>query len=133
MSADKRKNQNTKSSPPKVAPRPVATPPPPVPPLFRPVDWLAFGISTLVVFIVFFLTLAPNVTLEDSGEMATASLYGGIPHAPGYPVWTLYTWLWTHIPSWKHRVARRIGQRLCRCHRGGAAGTGRFAQQQHDH
>ena len=98
MSADKRKNQNTKSSPPKVAPRPVATPPPPVPPLFRPVDWLAFGISTLVVFIVFFLTLAPNVTLEDSGEMATASLYGGIPHAPGYPVWTLYTWLWTHIP-----------------------------------
>ncbi len=98
MSADKRKNQNAKSAPPKVAPRPVATPPPPVPPLFRPVDWLAFGISTLVVFIVFYLTLAPNVTLEDSGEMATASLYGGIPHAPGYPVWTLYTWLWTHIP-----------------------------------
>jgi tetratricopeptide (TPR) repeat protein len=98
MSADKRKNQNAKSSPPKDAPRPVATPPPPVPPLFRPVDWLAFGISTLVVYIVFLLTLAPNVTLEDSGEMATASLYGGIPHAPGYPIWTLYTWLWTHIP-----------------------------------
>ena len=98
MSADKRKNQNAKSIPPKVAPRPIATPPSPLPPLFRPVDWLALGISTLVVFIVFFLTLAPNVTLEDSGEMATASLYGGIPHAPGYPVWTLYTWLWTHIP-----------------------------------
>src|SRR5579859_39612 len=98
MSADKRKNQNAKSTPPKVAPRPVATPPPYVPPLFRPVDWLAFGVSTLVVFVVFFLTLAPNVTLEDSGEMATASLYGGIPHAPGYPIWTIYTWLWTHIP-----------------------------------
>ena len=98
MSADKRKNQNNKALPTKAAPRPAAAPPPPVPPLFRPVDWLAFGISTLVVFIVFFLTLAPDVTLEDSGEMATASLYGGIPHAPGYPVWTLYTWLWTHIP-----------------------------------
>ena len=98
MSADKRKNQISKVPPPKATPRPVAAPPPPVPPLFRPVDWLAFAISTLVVFIVFFLTLAPDVTLEDSGEMATASLYGGIPHAPGYPVWTMYTWLWTHIP-----------------------------------
>jgi tetratricopeptide (TPR) repeat protein len=97
MNADKRKNQNAKPPPPKVVPRPVAAPPPHVPPLFRPVDWLAFGVSALVVFIVFFLTLAPDVTLEDSGEMATASLYAGIPHAPGYPVWTLYTWLWTHL------------------------------------
>ena len=97
MSADKSKTPKP-SLPKVIPPRPVATSRPPVPPLFRPVDWLAFGISTLVVYIVFFLTLAPNVTLEDSGEMATASLYGGIPHAPGYPVWTLYTWLWTHIP-----------------------------------
>ena len=98
MSADKRKNQNAKPSPPKAAPRPIAAPPTPVPPLFRPVDWLALGITAAVVFIVFFLTLAPNVTLEDSGEMATASLYAGIPHAPGYPFWTLYTWLWTLLP-----------------------------------
>jgi len=98
MSADKRKNQNAKPSPPKVVPRPAAAPPPRVPPLFRPVDWLALGFATVLVFIVFFLTLAPNVTLEDSGEMATASLYAGIPHAPGYPFWTLYTWLWTLIP-----------------------------------
>jgi tetratricopeptide (TPR) repeat protein len=97
MSADKRKNQNAKPPTPKVVPRPVAAPPPHVPPLFRPVDWLAFGVSAFIVFVVFFLTLAPDVTLEDSGEMATASLYAGIPHAPGYPVWTLYTWLWTHL------------------------------------
>jgi len=99
MSADKRKKQNAKSPPPtKVVPRPVVAPPPRVPPLFRPVDWLALGFTAVVVFIVFFLTLAPDVTLEDSGEMATASLYGGIPHAPGYPIWTIYTWLWTYIP-----------------------------------
>ncbi|MGA3164228.1 MAG: DUF2723 domain-containing protein [Verrucomicrobiota bacterium] len=80
--------------------KPVLVPAVPahVPPLFRPVDWLALGITAAVVFIVFFLTLAPDVTLEDSGEMSTASFYGGIPHAPGYPVWTIYTWLWTHIP-----------------------------------
>jgi hypothetical protein len=35
------------------------------------------------------------VTLEDSGELATGSFYAGIPHSPGYPVWTVYTWLWT--------------------------------------
>jgi tetratricopeptide (TPR) repeat protein len=99
MSADKRKNLKAKTPPPpKVVPRPVAVPPPHVPPLFRPVDWLALGFTAAVVFLVFFLTLAPDVTLEDSGEMATASLYGGIPHAPGYPFWTIYTWLWTHIP-----------------------------------
>lgn len=96
MSADKRKNQSTKPSPVKVPLR--SAPPPSVPPLFRAVDWLALLFAGLVVFIAFFLTLAPDVTLEDSGEMATASLYGGIPHAPGYPFWTIYTWLWTHIP-----------------------------------
>jgi len=98
MNADKRKKQNAKTPPAKVVSRPAAAPPLRVPPLFRPVDWLALIFTAVVVFIAFFLTLAPDVTLEDSGEMATASLYGGIPHAPGYPFWTLYTWLWTHIP-----------------------------------
>ena len=45
-----------------------------MPPLFRAVDWLALAVTGAVVFIAFFLTLAPDVTLEDSGEMATASL-----------------------------------------------------------
>jgi tetratricopeptide (TPR) repeat protein len=98
MSADKRKNQNGKPPPPKGVSATVAKPPAQVPPLFRSVDWLALLFTGLAVFIVFYLTLAPDVTLEDSGEMATASLYAGIPHAPGYPFWTLYTWLWTHIP-----------------------------------
>jgi len=88
MNTDKRKNQNAKPSPVKAAPRP-APPPPTVPPLFRPVDWLALAITGAVVFIAFYLTLGPDVTLEDSGEMSTASLYGGIPHAPGYPFWTI--------------------------------------------
>jgi len=91
-----RKTTSIKNQTVKPAPAPVV--PAHVPPLFRPIDWLALGITASVVFVVFFLTLAPNVTLEDSGEMATASLYAGIPHAPGYPFWTLYTWLWTHIP-----------------------------------
>lgn len=68
------------------------------PPLFRGIDWLTFLITTFVVWIGYFYTLAPDLTLEDSGELAVASMYAGIPHPPGYPVWTLYTYLWTLLP-----------------------------------
>ncbi|MEO6034743.1 MAG: DUF2723 domain-containing protein [Verrucomicrobiota bacterium] len=75
--------------------KPVAPAVPPTPPLFRRIDWIAFGITTLLVFIGYFLTLAPDLTLEDSGELAVGSFYAGVPHPPGYPVWTIYTWLFT--------------------------------------
>src|SRR5215510_6843827 len=68
------------------------------PPLFRGIDWLTFAITTLVVWVGYFYTLAPDLTLEDSGELAVGSFYAGIPHPPGYPLWTLYTYLWTLIP-----------------------------------
>src|SRR5437868_5016742 len=67
----------------------------PVPPLFRRIDWITAAIATIIVFIGYFYTLAPDVTLEDSGELAVGSFYAGVPHPPGYPVWTLYTWLFT--------------------------------------
>lgn len=67
------------------------------PGLFRRIDWLTFGLVTLVVMTGYWLTLAPDLTLEDSGELAVASLYAGIPHPPGYPVWTVYTWLWANF------------------------------------
>jgi thioredoxin-like negative regulator of GroEL len=70
-------------------------PPAALPPLFRPVDWLAFALTFLAAFIGYQLTLAPDVTLQDSGELAVGSYYAGVPHPPGYPVWTIYTWLAT--------------------------------------
>src|SRR5690348_8602859 len=53
----------------------------------------AFLATALIVGVGYWLTLAPDLTLEDSGELAVAAHYAGVPHAPGYPVWTLYTWL----------------------------------------
>jgi tetratricopeptide (TPR) repeat protein len=73
------------------------SPPVKQPPLFRPTDWLAFGITTLLIFIGYFLTLAPDLTLEDSGELAVGSYYAGIPHPPGYPVWTICTFFFSHL------------------------------------
>src|SRR5687768_2473049 len=82
-------------------------PPPKPPPLFRKVDWFAFGITFLLVFIGYMYTLAPDLTLEDSGELAVASMYAGVPHPPGYPVWTIFTWFFTLIPH--SNIAWRVG------------------------
>ncbi|HZT22019.1 MAG TPA: DUF2723 domain-containing protein [Verrucomicrobiae bacterium] len=68
-----------------------------VPPLFRAIDWLVLIICFGVVWGVYLFMLAPDLTLEDSGELCTASFYAGIPHPPGYPFWSIYSWLWTKL------------------------------------
>jgi thioredoxin-like negative regulator of GroEL len=96
MSKDKNKAQNVKSPPAKT---PAAKPVPIiVPPLFRKIDWLVLVVTFAAVWITYLLTLAPELTLEDCGELCTASFYAGIPHPPGYPFWSLYSWLWTLVP-----------------------------------
>jgi hypothetical protein len=85
--------------------------------LFRKTDWLTFLVTTVIVFIGYWLTLAPDLTLEDSGELATGSFYAGIPHPPGYPVWTMYTWIWTRILpvgniAWRVSVGVAVGSAL---------------------
>src|SRR5262245_40685851 len=90
------------------APAPLPAVRPPVPALFRRIDWFTFAITTLVVFVGYWWTLAPDLTLEDSGELAVGSMYAGVPHPPGYPVWTIYTWLFTvllPISNIAYRVA----------------------------
>lgn len=93
------------------APRPAAPPPqppPPIAPLFRPVDWFTFALTTILVFIGYWWTLAPDMTCEDSGELAVASMYAGVPHPPGYPVWTIYSWLFTKLVPISN-IAYRVG------------------------
>ncbi len=75
--------------------------------LFRRTDWQAFLLTFALVGLGYYLTLAPELTLEDSGELATGSFYAGIPHPPGYPVWTIYTWLWTVLVPFKN-IAWRV-------------------------
>src|SRR5436190_9642994 len=85
-----------------------ASPPPPIKPLFRSIDWFAFGVTALLAFLGYWWTLSPDLTLEDSGELATASMYAGVPHPPGYPVWTVYTWVFTKIVPVAN-IAYRVG------------------------
>ena len=57
-------------------PLPV-TAPATVPALFRKLDWLALAITFGVVWTVYLLTLAPELTLEDSGELVTGAFIAG--------------------------------------------------------
>ena len=45
----------------------------PVPPLFRRIDWITVALTTALILIGYLLTISPQVTLEDSGELAVAS------------------------------------------------------------
>jgi tetratricopeptide (TPR) repeat protein len=77
-----------------------------VAPLFRRIDWVTFALTTLLILTGYLLTISPQVTLEDSGELAVASQYAGVPHPPGYPVWTIYTWLFTKIIPFSNMAFR---------------------------
>jgi len=35
--------------------------------------------------------------------LATGSYYAGVPHPPGYPVWTVYSWLFTCLVADRER------------------------------
>ncbi|HEV2693705.1 MAG TPA: DUF2723 domain-containing protein [Verrucomicrobiae bacterium] len=96
--AAKAENNKVVTGKPKEVVKPAEVAPPiKVPPMFRPNDWLALLIAFGAVWAVYLWTLAPELTLEDSGELCTASYYAGIPHPPGYPFWSIYSWIWTVI------------------------------------
>jgi tetratricopeptide (TPR) repeat protein len=80
-------------------------------------DWLTFVLVTLFVMAGYLYTVAPDLTLEDSGELAVGSMYAGVPHPPGYPVWTIYSWLFTKILpfssiAWRVAVSSAVAAAL---------------------
>ena len=60
-------------------------------------DLVACVAAALVSFAGYVYTLAPSVTLDDSGELLTAAHHLGVPHPPGYPLWTILAWVWQWI------------------------------------
>ena len=74
---------------------------------FKREDWWA-AIATFVFSTAVFLHhLAPEVTLQDSGELVTGAFNFGVPHPPGYPLWALLGYIWSHVfvpfgnPAWR--------------------------------
>jgi len=69
-----------------------------------PILMLAAAVSAAAL-VVFFRTLAPTVTLVDSGELALAARDLGVAHPPGTPLWVLLGHLATLAP-WGTIAAR---------------------------
>jgi len=60
--------------------------------------YITLGLSFLVNFILYLMTLAPSVTFEDSGELITAAYGMGVPHEPGYPLFTILGKIFSMLP-----------------------------------
>lgn len=60
-------------------------------------DGMSFVATTLVALAVYLFTLAPEVTASWSGLMSTSAMYGGVASPAGYPVWTIYSWLFIKL------------------------------------
>jgi tetratricopeptide (TPR) repeat protein len=74
---------------------------------FKPEDWLAALATTLISGGFFLYFMAPEVTLQDSGELVTGAFTFGVPHPPGYPLWAFLGFVWSHLvvpfgnPAWR--------------------------------
>ncbi len=55
----------------------------------------------IFTFTIYFITLSPDVTFEDSGELITAGYRLAIPHPPGYPLFLILAKLFSFIPVGK--------------------------------
>ena len=60
--------------------------------------WVGGGLAVGVPFFFYVRNLAPSVTFEDSGELIAAAHGWGIPHAPGYPLYTILAKFFTLLP-----------------------------------
>ena len=68
--------------------------------------WIAPTVAFASLFVLYLVTLAPSVVGGDSGELTTASLTGGVPHPPGYPIFAILARLFAalplgHSPAWR--------------------------------
>ena len=52
----------------------------------------------MVALVVYSWTLAPTVTLTDSGELIVAAYGLGVAHPPGFPLWVMLAHLASLVP-----------------------------------
>jgi hypothetical protein len=51
------------------------------------------------ILAIYFISLCPDVYIIDSGELSTVSYTLGIAHPTGYPLYTLISYFFAHIPG----------------------------------
>jgi hypothetical protein len=71
-----------------------------------PTELLCAGAVFVVALLLYTFTLAPTVTLVDSGELILAAWGLGVAHPPGFPLWVMLAHLASLVPF--GNVAARI-------------------------
>ncbi len=62
------------------------------------ISYLAALLLSAVSFVIFLYFLATGIFGGDSGDLVTAATLGGIPHPPGYPLYTFLGFLLSKLP-----------------------------------
>lgn len=66
--------------------------------------WAAAAAAGLLAFALYVASLAPGLTWAhqgaDGGELLAAAITGGVPHPPGYPLYTILLQGWLGLIGW---------------------------------
>jgi hypothetical protein len=65
----------------------------------QPSPFAFVGVVFVVAFFAFARSAAHTVTFEDAGALISAAHVLGVPHPPGYPLWTLCAAAWSRAAS----------------------------------
>src|SRR5690349_22340593 len=74
---------------------------------YRP-SYLAAGVVTLAVFLLYVVALAPSTAMWDTSEYISAAYVLGLPHPPGNPLFVLIGRLFAVLPLGSLSVAVKI-------------------------
>lgn len=78
----------------------------------RPPAWLVPGV-TAIAFLRYVTSLRSGIGFGDSGELVAAAIELGVPHPPGYPVWTLLAHWCTLLPGPDPAVKIAVASAVC--------------------
>src|SRR5213082_2155030 len=78
-------------------------------------SYLAGGIVTLIVFVLYLVTLAPSTAMWDTSEYIAAAYTLGLPHPPGNTLFVLLGRVFAMIPLFGPTVAVRINVLAAMC------------------
>ena len=92
------KAKRTKKASPPAAAAPAPAPPPARLVLDARARAIQATITALPALLVYGLTMAPTVTLVDSGELILSCATLGVAHPPGFPLYTLLGHLFCYLP-----------------------------------
>src|SRR5438093_11923989 len=81
---------------------------------YRP-SYLAGGVVTFVILLVYLVTLAPSTAMWDTSEYIAAAYTLGLPHPPGNPLFVLMGRVFAILPIFGPTVAARINVLAALC------------------